>query len=35
MTLSSFTKLVGFTRRQVRYTKPSARQVGGASGCCS
>ena len=32
MTLSSFAKSVGFARRQVRYAKPSVRQVGGASG---
>ena len=34
MTPSSFAKSVGFARRQVRYAKPSARQVGGASGRC-
>ena len=34
MTLSSFAKSVGFARRQVRYAKPSARQVGGANGRC-
>jgi hypothetical protein len=35
VTLSSFAKSVGFARRQVRYAKPLARQVGGANGRCS
>jgi hypothetical protein len=34
VTPSSFAKSVGFARRQVRYAKPSARQVGGANGRC-
>ena len=34
MTLSSFAKSVGFARRQVRYAKPSAKQVGGVNGHC-
>jgi hypothetical protein len=35
MTPISFAKSVGFAKRQVRYAKPSTRQVGGANGCCS